>query len=412
MDPSVGGGASAGPYLPACLPACCTYASPWPHLSLCPPPSLPQRADSYDFDPMDVTKTWPEDVFPLQARPPPPPLPSCLPAPHPGPARVPRAPTVPASPAPSSPSPASVPHSPSPACPCLPACLPAARGAHGAQPQPRQLLQRKRAAGLLPRPHRAGWVFVFSTAVAGTALIEAAEQRARLVPAGERTRRHPHTWLLPAHRITRSPPRLPAPPFPPSPCRHRLQRRQAAADPHLFLPGHAAPPPGRQLPAAPRQRAQVRPPQQPPRRRHELHAAHRGGAPAARWAGQDGVSGRAGLGDGRGARSACLAGSILLAGPAHLPSPSPALTLSSPCLPVLSTRLPQVNYFPSRFDPARHAEQYPIVSRPLAGRRERGECGLAAGEACLQPPSGAQAGARLPRCLACRCLVSLPTPIP
>ncbi len=22
--------------------------------------------DSYDFDPLDVTKTWPEDVFPLQ----------------------------------------------------------------------------------------------------------------------------------------------------------------------------------------------------------------------------------------------------------------------------------------------------------------------------------------------------------
>ena len=25
-----------------------------------------QRADSYDFDPMDVTKIWPEDLFPLQ----------------------------------------------------------------------------------------------------------------------------------------------------------------------------------------------------------------------------------------------------------------------------------------------------------------------------------------------------------
>lgn len=33
----------------------------------------------------------------------------------------------------------------------------------------------------------------------------------------------------------------------------------------------------------------------------------------------------------------------------------------------------QVNYFPSRFDPVRHAEQYPIVSRPIGGRRERGE---------------------------------------
>lgn len=33
----------------------------------------------------------------------------------------------------------------------------------------------------------------------------------------------------------------------------------------------------------------------------------------------------------------------------------------------------QVNYFPSRFDRARHAEQYPIPSRPISGRRERGE---------------------------------------
>lgn len=35
----------------------------------CPPPPalLPvQRADDYAFDPMDVTKTWPEDIFPLQ----------------------------------------------------------------------------------------------------------------------------------------------------------------------------------------------------------------------------------------------------------------------------------------------------------------------------------------------------------
>lgn len=29
-------------------------------------PIILQRADSYDFDPMDVTKTWPEDLFPLQ----------------------------------------------------------------------------------------------------------------------------------------------------------------------------------------------------------------------------------------------------------------------------------------------------------------------------------------------------------
>jgi catalase len=31
----------------------------------------------------------------------------------------------------------------------------------------------------------------------------------------------------------------------------------------------------------------------------------------------------------------------------------------------------EVNYFPSRFDPARHAERFPAPSRPLAGRRER-----------------------------------------
>ena len=32
---------------------------------------------------------------------------------------------------------------------------------------------------------------------------------------------------------------------------------------------------------------------------------------------------------------------------------------------------PQVNYFPSRLDPARHAERFPAPARPLAGRRER-----------------------------------------
>jgi len=31
----------------------------------------------------------------------------------------------------------------------------------------------------------------------------------------------------------------------------------------------------------------------------------------------------------------------------------------------------EVNYFPSRFDPVRHAERFPAPSRPLAGRRER-----------------------------------------
>ena len=31
----------------------------------------------------------------------------------------------------------------------------------------------------------------------------------------------------------------------------------------------------------------------------------------------------------------------------------------------------EVNYFPSRFDSARHAERFPTPSRPLAGRRER-----------------------------------------
>lgn len=30
----------------------------------------------------------------------------------------------------------------------------------------------------------------------------------------------------------------------------------------------------------------------------------------------------------------------------------------------------QVDYLPSRFDPCRHAEQYPIPSRVLTGRRE------------------------------------------
>lgn len=30
------------------------------------PHSRPQMQDSYEFDPLDVTKTWPEDVFPLQ----------------------------------------------------------------------------------------------------------------------------------------------------------------------------------------------------------------------------------------------------------------------------------------------------------------------------------------------------------
>ena len=31
----------------------------------------------------------------------------------------------------------------------------------------------------------------------------------------------------------------------------------------------------------------------------------------------------------------------------------------------------QVNYFPSRFDPVRHAEKYPIPSAPIGGRREK-----------------------------------------
>ncbi len=55
-------------------------------------------------------------------------------------------------------------------------------------------------------------------------------------------------------------------------CRHLLLGRQAAADPHLLVPGHAAPPAGPQLPAAARQRAQVCVPQQSPRGLHELHA--------------------------------------------------------------------------------------------------------------------------------------------
>ena len=30
-----------------------------------------------------------------------------------------------------------------------------------------------------------------------------------------------------------------------------------------------------------------------------------------------------------------------------------------------------MNYFPSRFDPVRHAEKYPIPSAPISGRREK-----------------------------------------
>lgn len=48
---------------------CDPSPSPVPHpcpalcfFSLCPP----QKAGSYEFDPLDVTKTWPEDRFPLQ----------------------------------------------------------------------------------------------------------------------------------------------------------------------------------------------------------------------------------------------------------------------------------------------------------------------------------------------------------
>lgn len=36
-----------------------------PHSSFTPV-RCPQKADSYEFDPLDVTKTWPEDRFPLQ----------------------------------------------------------------------------------------------------------------------------------------------------------------------------------------------------------------------------------------------------------------------------------------------------------------------------------------------------------
>lgn len=31
----------------------------------------------------------------------------------------------------------------------------------------------------------------------------------------------------------------------------------------------------------------------------------------------------------------------------------------------------EVNYFPSRFDPVRHSERYPIASTPLGGKREK-----------------------------------------
>lgn len=33
----------------------------------------------------------------------------------------------------------------------------------------------------------------------------------------------------------------------------------------------------------------------------------------------------------------------------------------------------QVNYFPSRYDPVRHAERFPIPPRVLTGRREKVE---------------------------------------
>ena len=53
--------------LPTSPPPC--HRRPPPPTPLTPPthPSDPlQRADALDFDPEDVTKTWPEDLFPLQ----------------------------------------------------------------------------------------------------------------------------------------------------------------------------------------------------------------------------------------------------------------------------------------------------------------------------------------------------------
>ncbi len=51
--------------------------------------------------------------------------------------------------------------------------------------------------------------------------------------------------------------------------------------------------------------------------------------------------------------------------------------MSSPCtlqtLPLQASVVPgeQVNYFPSRFDPVRHAERYPGNPAQLTGRREK-----------------------------------------
>lgn len=55
----------------------------------------------------------------------------------------------------------------------------------------------------------------------------------------------------------------------------------------------------------------------------------------------------------------------------HVAQRVPPASIEPP--PPRPRRPPQVNYFPSRFDPSRHAERFPIPSRPLAGRRERGE---------------------------------------
>lgn len=51
-----------------------------------------------------------------------------------------------------------------------------------------------------------------------------------------------------------------------------------------------------------------------------------------------------------------------------------SLSLSTGCCPLHPALLlpaPQVNYFPSRFDPSRHAERFPTPAAPLSGPRTR-----------------------------------------
>lgn len=155
---------------------------------------------------------------------------------------------------------------------------------------------------------------------------------------------------------------------------------QASPDQQLSYPTLLPPTAPRQLPAAAGQRAQVPAPQQPPRRLHELHAALRGGARGLGYAGAAARAGRPGgwAGQGRAGKMdrqqqrrqpPQRRSSALVRQPCPLGStPPPHTHHTQP-----HTHHLQINYFPSRLDPARHAERYPIPSAPLGGRRERGE---------------------------------------